>query len=82
MCSVVNDRGEVRTGMGHEGSEWKQRYSCILSSTLALDGVGLLTPCPGLFMSEKRPDKHCVGGWVCPKASLDGCSNILHPPGL
>jgi len=28
---------------------------------------------------EKRPGTHCIGGWVRPKASLEGCGKS-HPP--
>jgi hypothetical protein len=24
----------------------------------------------------KRPGTHCVGGWVGPRAGLDGCENL------
>jgi len=23
-------------------------------------------------LHPERPDTHCIGGWVCPKAALDG----------
>ena len=45
-----------------------------LSLTSALDGGGWLTPCPEHFTpGEKRPGTHCTGGWVGPKAGLNGC---------
>jgi hypothetical protein len=30
----------------------------------------------------KRPGTHCVGGWVDPRAGLDGCEKISPPPGF
>jgi hypothetical protein len=58
---------------GHEGPEGEQRYSCTLSVTSALDWGGWLTPCPGSFTLGKSPSTHCIGGWVDPRADLDGC---------
>ena len=26
----------------------------------------------------KRPNNHCTGDWVGPKAGLDGCGEFLH----
>ena len=46
-------------------------YSSSLTS--ALDGEGWSTPHPGRFTSRERPGTHCIGGWVGPRASLDGC---------
>jgi len=28
----------------------------------------------------KTPGNHCIGGWVCPKAGLDGCRRSRHTP--
>ena len=44
------------------------RYSSTLSLTSALEGVGGQLHAPG-----KRPGTHCIGGWVGPRAGLDGC---------
>jgi hypothetical protein len=30
----------------------------------------------------KRPGTHCIGGWVCPRAGLDGCGKSRPPPGF
>jgi hypothetical protein len=30
----------------------------------------------------KRPDTHCIGGWVGPRAGLDGCKKISPPTGI
>jgi hypothetical protein len=29
----------------------------------------------------KTPDTHCIGGWVGPRAGLDGCENLA-PTGI
>ena len=28
---------------------------------------------PAALPTEKRPGTHCIGGWVGPRADLDGC---------
>ena len=48
-------------------------YSCTLPSTSALDRGGWSTPCPGRFTPRERLGTHCTGGWVGPRAGLDGC---------
>jgi hypothetical protein len=30
----------------------------------------------------KKPSAHCTGGWVGPRADLDGCTKSLPPPGF
>jgi len=30
----------------------------------------------------KRPGTHCIGGWVGPRADLDGCGKSRPPPGF
>jgi hypothetical protein len=68
---------KVKLKLGHEGPEGEQRYSSTLSLTSALDGVGgqrhVLAALP-----RERPGTHCMGGWVGPRASLDGCGKS-HP---
>ena len=36
-------------------------------------GVGVERHAPAALPPGKRPGTHCVGGWVGPKAGLDGC---------
>ena len=38
------------------------------------------TPQP-LYL-RKRPSTHCIGGWVVPRAGLDGCGKSRPPPGF
>jgi hypothetical protein len=54
-------------------------YSSTLSSTSALDGVGGQRHIPVTVLSGKRPDTHCIGGWV---GRLDGCGISRLPPGF
>ena len=42
--------------------------------------VGQLTPRRGRITPGKYP--HCIGGWVGPRAGLDGCENSHAPPGF
>ena len=48
-------------------------YSSTLSLTSVLDGVGGQRYGPAVLPSGKRPGTHCTGGWVGPRAGLDGC---------
>ena len=66
-------KGKVLPKTGHEGPEGEQRYTSTLSLTLALDGVGGQTHAPAALPLGKRPGTHCIGGWVGPRARLNGC---------
>ena len=35
---------------------------------------------PLLIYPRERPVTHCIGGWVGPRAGLDGCGKSRHPP--
>jgi hypothetical protein len=37
---------------------------------------------PAALPQGKRPGTHCIGGWVGPRAGLDGCGKPRPPPGL
>ena len=37
---------------------------------------------PRLLLPRERPCTHCIGGWVGPRAVLDGCGKILLPTGI
>jgi hypothetical protein len=43
-------------------------------------GVGS-APRPGRLYPRERPGTHCTGGWVGPRAGLDGRNNSS-PPGF
>jgi hypothetical protein len=59
------------------------RYSCTLSLTSALDRVDGRRHAPAALSPGKRLGTHCIGGWVGPRASLDGCGNSSPPaPGI
>ena len=51
--------------------EWVESYSCTLSRTSAIDG-------PGHFCSRERPGTQFTGGWVGPRAGLDGGKSPPH----
>jgi hypothetical protein len=44
-----------------------------MKAQMALNGRGWSAQRPGRFTSWKRPGTHCTGGWVGPRAGLDGC---------
>jgi hypothetical protein len=37
---------------------------------------------PRLLYLRERPGTHCIGGWVGPRAGLDGCGKSRPPPGF
>ena len=47
-------------------------YSSTVPLTLALDGGGWSVPHPGRFTPPESPGTHFIGGWVGPRAGLDG----------
>jgi len=47
-------RGKVHPVKGHEDPKGVDRYSCTLSLTSALDGVGCSTPQSGRFTQRKK----------------------------
>ena len=58
---------------GHEGPEGEQRYSSTFFKTSALKmGMGGQHHAPAALPRE-RPGTHRTGGWVGPRAGLDGC---------
>ena len=65
-------KGKVRPVTFHEGTEGG-RYSSSISITSAVDVMGgqgnILVALP----LEKRTGTHFAGGWVGPKAGMDGC---------
>ena len=72
----VKVRGHPRTG--HEGLGVEERYSSILSLTSVLDRSGWSTPRLGRLALRERPGTHFRGGWVGPRAGLEGCGKS-HP---
>jgi len=34
------------------------------------------------FYPEERPCTHCIGGWVGPRAGMDGCGKSRPQPGF
>jgi hypothetical protein len=74
ICSVGFP--DVYPVTGCKGPEGEYKYCSTLSLTSAHDGVGgqghtLATIPPG-----KRPAACCTGGWVDPRASMNGCGKF------
>jgi len=76
-----NGKGKYHRVTGHEGPEVQYRYSSTISLTSALDGVGGQRHVPAALPPGKTWS-HCVGGWVGPRAGLDGYGKSRHPPGF
>ena len=35
---------------------------------------------PQVLYPRESPGTYCIGGWVCPRAGLDGCGKSRPPP--
>ena len=70
---TVKGKGKVHPTTDHKVPEGEQMYSSTLPSTLVLDKGGQVNAMPQPLYSWGRPDTHCIGGWVGPRAGLDGC---------
>jgi hypothetical protein len=44
--------------------------------------VGGQLHAPAALPPGNRPGTHCIGGWVGPRAGLDGCEKSRPPPGF
>ena len=51
--------------------------SSTLSLTMDVDWVVGQRHAPATLLPGKRPGTHCTGGWVGPRAGLDGCGKSL-----
>jgi hypothetical protein len=51
------------------------------SKTLAIEGCEWSAARPGSTLPRERPGTHCTGGWVGPRAGLDG-REISPSPGF
>jgi len=49
-----------------------KKFSSILSLTSVLDGENGHHHTPAVLPSGKRPSTHGIGGWLGPRAGLDG----------
>jgi len=56
-------------------------YSATLSLTSALYEVGGQRHAPAALRPGKSSGTHCIGGWVGPRAGLDGCGKSHPIPG-
>ena len=71
-------KGLPRTSL--EAPEGYQMYSSNFPSTSALDGGWVANATPRPLYPRERPGTHCTGGWVGPRAGLDGCEISRPPP--
>ena len=45
-------------------------------------GVGSQRHASAALPPGRRPGTHCTGGWMGPRAGLDGCGKSRLPPGF
>jgi hypothetical protein len=67
---------------GHEDLEGAYRYSCALSLTSALDGVGSQHQAPVALPPGKRRGTPCAWGWIWPQDRSGRIRKISPPPGF
>jgi len=56
----------------HSSMLWRPMYSSTLSLTSPLYGVGGKRNAPSALTPGKILGAYCIGGWVGPRAGLDG----------
>jgi hypothetical protein len=81
-CGSIKCKGKGHPRTGHEGPEVELRYNYTLSLTLALDGECVVNPGSRPLYPRERPGTHCIGGWMGPRAGLEGCGKSRPPPGF
>jgi len=75
-------KGKIYPRTDHEGPEGSRGIAILfLPLTSTLDGVGGQGHAPADLPPVKRPGTQCIGGWVGPRAGLDGCG-ISRPTGI
>ena len=70
----------IRTGKVH--SRGVVVDSSTLSLISALEGVGGQRHAPSALYPWERPRTPCIGGWVVPRAGLDGCGESSPATGI
>ena len=56
--------------------------SSTLPSASVQNGGWVVNATPRPLYPRERPGTHCIGGWVDPRAGLDGCGESHPPPGF
>lgn len=64
-------KGKVHPRTALEGPEGELRYICTLYLILALEGVCVERQATAALNLESS-SAHCTGGWLGPRADLDG----------
>ena len=80
LSYMGKDKGTVPPITAHEGPEREQTYSSTLPSTSALVVGWVVSATLRPLYPRERPGTHCIGGWVVPRAGLDGCRKLQPPP--
>jgi hypothetical protein len=64
---------KFHAGPGHESPVGEQKHSSTLSLTSGWIGVGGQRHIPSALLLGKRHGTQFTGGWVGPRADVDGC---------
>jgi len=78
--SLPSTQGEGHPRTGHDGPEGSRGIALLLNLGARWRWLVNATPRPPC--PRERPGAHCTGGWMGPRAGLDGCGKISLPPGF
>jgi hypothetical protein len=77
----MEGKGKVHPRTGQEGQRGSRGIALFFLQPLCqMEWMVNATPRP-LYPGE-RPGTHCIGGWVGPRAALDGGRKSHPPPGF
>jgi hypothetical protein len=74
-------KGKLQPRTGHKGRRRNIQLSSFFNLGAILVWVVNAMP-PAVLPPGKRPGTHCIGGWVGPRAGVNGCGKSLPPPGF
>jgi hypothetical protein len=69
-------KGKFHPITGQEDADGEYRYSSTLSLTSALDGRWVVNATSQSLYPRERTGTDCIGGWVGPRAGLEGCGKF------
>ena len=78
----MNSKGKGHHRTGHEGSKGGVKVLLHPFFKLGVRWRWVVNATPRSLYPLERPGIHFTGGWVSPRAGLDGCGKSRPPPGF
>ena len=78
LCTVPSVYGKVTLEQDTKAQKWSRVTALLFLYPQRYMGVGGQCHAPATLPPGKGPSTHCIGGWVGPRAILDGCGKS-HP---